>query len=174
MTERKPGFPMVCEAVASFADRGSFDQAVGELRAAGFPPEDISVLASHESVPIAEGEVDVSAGFLSEIKYIAPLTVAGIVMISGGPVAAGIAALVGAGLGGAALKELLDGFAAASHREAFSAALEAGALLLWVRIPDPTLEPTALRILAQAGGRNAHLHARPSRPPVNKGAEEPR
>jgi hypothetical protein len=163
---------MVCEAVASFRDRASFDHAVSELRAAGFPPEDISVLASHDSVPVAEGEVNLArTGLLAEIKYIAPLTVAGIVMISGGPVAAGIAALVGAGLGGAALKELLDGFAAPTHREAFSAALEAGALLLWVRVPDPTLEPTALRILQAAGGRNAHLHARPSKRPAEEGAE---
>ena len=51
-----------------------------------------------------------------EIKYIGPLvTVAGIVVLSGGPMAAGIAALVAAGLGGAALKEILDDELTTSH-----------------------------------------------------------
>jgi hypothetical protein len=142
MPDRKPRFPLVREAVASFPSRTAFDRAVAELRAAGFPPEDISVLASHQGVAAAEGEIDAaSASLAPEIKYIAPLTVAGIVMISGGPIAAALAALVGAGLGGAAVKELLDGFAAGRHRDEFAAAVEAGALLLWVRVPTPSSSP---------------------------------
>ncbi len=47
-----------------------------------------------------------------------------------------LAALVGAGLGGAALKELFDDYAAAPHRDEFAAALKAGAALLWVRCAD--------------------------------------
>jgi hypothetical protein len=169
MADGKPPFPLVREAVASFHDRASFDAAVGELKAAGFPAEDISVLASHDSVAAAEGDIDpTAAGLAPEIKYIAPLTIAGIIMISGGPVAAGLAALVGAGLGGAALKELLDGFTGTGHREEFAAAVHAGALLLWVRVPDPELEPAALRILERAGGRNAHMHARAARHPGDR------
>jgi hypothetical protein len=97
----------VHEAVASFADREHFHEAVAELRAAGFAPSDLSVLATHRNL----GATDVSrselirTGLGDEIKYLAPLTIAGMVLISGGPVAAAIAALVGAGLGGAALKD---------------------------------------------------------------------
>ena len=53
-----------------------------------------------------------AGGLADEIKYIAPLTVAGIILLSGGPIAATVAALVGAGLGGAALKELFDDYTA--------------------------------------------------------------
>src|SRR5262249_59845259 len=93
-------FPVVREAVASFADRAHFRSAVSALLAAGFRHEDLSVLASHQPLNAAEGEPGefVRAGLSDELKYIAPLTVAGIVLISGGPIAATIAALVGAGL----------------------------------------------------------------------------
>jgi hypothetical protein len=67
---------------------------------------------------------------------------------------------VGAGLGGVAIKEVLDYYAANRHTADFAAALAAGALLLWVRIDDPSREATALRLLGEAGGRGAHIHER--------------
>jgi hypothetical protein len=159
-----PQFPVIREAVASFPDREHFRNAVSALLAAGFEPSDLSVLASHEALSTAEekpGEL-IAAGLSEEIKYIAPLTVAGIVLISGGPIAATIAALVGAGLGGAALKELFDDYAAPPHRAEFAAALAAGAALLWVRCADAEIELRALRILEEAGGRHVHIHGRPA------------
>jgi len=124
-------------------------------------------LASHDSLaaagePPAPQPKLLPAGLADEIKYIAPLTVAGIILLSGGPLAAGIAAVVGAGLGGAALKELLDDYTAPRHAEDFEAALHAGAALLWVRCEDPQRELTATRLLEQAGGRHVHVHGRPS------------
>jgi len=104
----------------------------------------------------------IAAGLSDELKYIAPLTVAGIVLVSGGPIAATVAALVGAGLGGAALKELFDDYAAPPHREEFAAALNAGAALLWVRCADSEIELRALRILEESGGRHVHIHGRPA------------
>lgn len=156
-------FPVVREAVASFADREHFRRAVSTLLAAGFEPSDLSVLASHRPLTAADEEPGelIAAGLSDELKYIAPLTVAGIVLISGGPIAATVAALVGAGLGGAALKELFDDYTAAPHREEFTAALAAGAALLWVRCADPDVELRALRILEEAGGRHVHVHGRP-------------
>jgi hypothetical protein len=166
MTEAAESFPIIREAVASFADREHFHRAVSSLLAAGFAPSDMSVLASHDSLAAAgepgatEGTI-VPAGLSDEIKYIAPLTVAGIVLLSGGPIAAVVAALVGAGLGGAALKELFDDYTAPRHSADFRAALEAGAALLWVRCEDPDRELTATRILEEAGGRHVHIHGRP-------------
>ena len=157
-------FPVIREAVASFPDRQRFRGAVSALLAAGFEPSDLSVLASHQPLAAADeatGEL-VAAGLSDEIKYIAPLTVAGIVLISGGPIAATVAALVGAGLGGAALKELFDDYTAAPHRDEFAASLAAGAALLWVRCADPELELRALRILEESGGRHVHIHGRPA------------
>jgi hypothetical protein len=158
-------FPVVREAVASFPGREHFRRAVSALLAAGFEPSELSVLASHQPLTAAEekpGEL-IAAGLSDEIKYIAPLTVAGIVLISGGPIAATVAALVGAGLGGAALKELFDDYTGSPHRDEFAGALQAGAALLWVRCADPELELRALRVLEESGGRHVHVHGRPGR-----------
>ena len=104
MAETARSFPVIREAVASFPDRAHFRRAVSALLACGFRHDDLSVLASHQPLAAAEGEPSefVAAGLSDELKYIAPLTVAGIVLISGGPIAATVAALVGAGLGGGA------------------------------------------------------------------------
>jgi hypothetical protein len=104
MTEAVPVFPVIREAVGSFPDREHFRNAVAALLAVGFERADLSVLASHDSLAVAEEDTDspkeiLRAGLSDEIKYIAPLTVAGIIVLSGGPIAAVIAALVGAGLG---------------------------------------------------------------------------
>ena len=165
----KERFPVIREAVASFAKREQFRAAVAKLIAAGFAPADLSVLATHESLEVA-GDVagylggpgaSLVAGLTDEVTFLGPLTVAGIVILTGGPIAAAIAALVGAGLGGAAIKEVLDRYTANRHSAEFAAALEAGAVLLWVRVADPALEAPAARLLEEAGGRNVHIHARP-------------
>jgi hypothetical protein len=173
MSEAAPAFPVIREAVGSFPDREHFRKAVAGLLAAGFERADLSVLASHDSLAVAEG-VDspkeiLRAGLSDEIKYIAPLTVAGIIVLSAGPLAAAIAALVGAGLGGAALKDFFDDYTAPRHSEDFTAALKAGAALLWVRCGDPDRELTATRILEEAGGRHVHVHGRPPRPDERAG-----
>ncbi|MBV8088405.1 MAG: hypothetical protein JO139_02335 [Alphaproteobacteria bacterium] len=173
MSGAAPAFPVIREAVGSFPDREHFRAAVSALLAAGFERSDLSVLASHDSLAVAE-DVDrpkeiLRAGLSDEIKYIAPLTVAGIIVLSAGPVAAAIAALVGAGLGGAALKDFFDDYTAPRHSEDFTAALQAGAALLWVRCSDPDRELTATRILEEAGARHVHVHGRPPRPEERSG-----
>jgi hypothetical protein len=174
MTETPASFPIVREAVASFPDRQHFHAAVSNLIAAGFAPGDLSVLATHDPLATA-GEPEAGAGGLlpaglsAEVKYLAPLTVAGIVLLSGGPIATAVAALVGAGLGGAALKELFDDYTAPRHRQDFRAALEAGAALLWVRCDDPDRELAATRILEEAGGRQVHIHGRTANAPAGGG-----
>ena len=167
MVESAASFPVIREAVASFPDRDHFYRAVENLLAAGFAPSDLSVLATHDSLAAAgepggaQGSI-LPASLSDEIKYIGPLTVAGIVVLSGGPIAAVVAALIGAGLGGAALKELFDDYTAPRHSKDFKAALEAGAALLWVRCEDPDRELAATHILEEAGGQHVHIHGRPS------------
>jgi hypothetical protein len=167
----KPPFPMIREAVASFASKAQLRDAVSRLLAANFKPTDLSVLATHDSLEVA-GDVpayggtpgsSLLAGLTDEVSFLAPLTVAGIVLLSGGPVAAAIAALVGAGVGTAAIKEVLDYYAANRHSAEFAQALKSGGVLLWVRVDDPALEAPAVRILEEAGGRSAHIHARPAK-----------
>ncbi len=166
MSGASPSAPTVREAVASFPDRAHFRAAVSALLAAGFATSDLSVLATHDSLAAAgaaagSGAEAVPAGLSDEIKYIAPLTVAGIAVLSGGPIAAVVAALVAAGLGGAALKELFDDYTAPRHSAEFKTALDAGAALLWARCEDPEREAAATRILAEAGGHHVHVHGRP-------------
>src|SRR5258708_20521574 len=87
MSAATPSFPVIREAVASFPDRGQFRNAVKALLAGGFAPTDLSVLASHKPLSTAEetpGEL-IAAGLPDEIKYIGPLTLPGIIPISGGP-----------------------------------------------------------------------------------------
>jgi hypothetical protein len=168
MSEAPSPFPVIREAVASFPDREHFRNAVAALLAGGFARDDLSVLASHDSLAVADDAAGnpkevLRAGLSDEIKYIAPLTVAGIIVLSGGPIALTVAALVGAGLGGAALKEFFDDYTAAHHSEDFAAALKAGAALLWVRCPDPGSELAATRILEKAGGQQVHVHGRSPR-----------
>ncbi len=164
MSPAPSAFPVIREAVASFPDRKHFQGAVAALLAAGFAPSDLSVLASHEGLSTAAEKPGglIAAGLSDEITYIAPLTVAGIILISGGPIAATLAALLAAGLGGAALKQLFDDYAAAPHREQFAAALAAGAALLWVRCADSEIELRAVRILEEAGGQRVHIHGHPA------------
>ena len=158
----------VREAVASFATKEQFRGAVSALLAAGFAPSDLSVLATHDSLEVAGNlpaypstpEKTLIAGLTDEANYIIPLAVAGVVLISGGPVAAALAALVGAGLSGAALKDVLDHITANRHSADFAAALQAGAVLLWVRAEDKEREAKALSILEANGGRFAHIYAR--------------
>lgn len=169
MTEAAKSFPVIREAVASFPDREHFRNAVSALLAAGFDRSDLSVLASHDSLAVADEAAGtpkeiLRAGLSDDLKYIAPLTVAGIIVLSGGPIAVVVAALVGAGLGGAALKELFDDYTAPRHSEDFAAALKAGAALLWVRCGDPDRELVATRALEEAGGRHVHVHGRSPRP----------
>jgi hypothetical protein len=167
----KPPFPVIREAVASFAGKAAFRGAVARLLAAGFKPADLSVLASHDSLEVAgempgyQGKPSAAllAGLTDEVNFLGPLTVAGIALLSGGPIAVALATLVAAGLGGAAVKELLDRYAANEHSAEFSAALQAGAVLLWVRVDDPELEAPALRVLEESGGRHVHMHARSQR-----------
>ena len=165
MSEDRTPFPVVREAVASFPDRAHFHRAVSDLLAAGFAVSDLSVLASHDSLAAADepgsGKASLlPAGLSDEVNYIAPLTLAGFIVLSGGPIAVALAALVGAGLGGAAVKELFDNFTEPRHSADFQAALKAGAALLWVRCADPDRELVAARILEDAGGRHVHIHGR--------------
>ena len=98
MSEAAAPLPVVREAVASFPDRAHFHRAVTNLLAAGFAQTDLSVLASHDSLAAA-GEPSgtkpslLPAGLSDEINYIGPLTLAGFIILSGGPIAIALATL---------------------------------------------------------------------------------
>ncbi len=173
MTETPESFPIIREAVASFPDRDHFHRAVSDLLAAGFAPSDLSVLTSHDSLAAAgepeggQGSI-LPAGLSDEIKYIGPLTVAGIVVLSGGPIAAVVAALIGAGLGGAALKELFDDYTAPRHSAGFQGGARGrrGA-------PLGTLRRSGSRTHRNSHPRRSGWLSRPHpRPPVSRTGQQ--
>jgi hypothetical protein len=152
----------VREVVGLFADRESFETAVGELTAVGFERADLSVLASHESIDVAgkpgKPWQDVLTAMVGEIKYEGPLVASGAILLAGGSMAATIAGIIGAAVSGVAIKEILEEVTAKPHREDFARSLEAGGVILWVRPSGDDREQHALDILRKHGGTNVHVH----------------
>lgn len=150
----------VRELVALFETREAFDRAVQSLLAAGFQRTDLSVLASHDSLDAAGRPAkptdEALTALIGEFKYAFPLTTAGLIAIAGGPITATLAAVVAAGVGGAAVKEYLDAITDHPHTDEFARSLEARGVILWVRVSDAAAEETAASLLTQAGGRNVH------------------
>ena len=95
---------------------------------------------------------------VGEINYVGPLTAAGFIALASGPVGAAVAGAMAAGLTGAALVDLLAEVRATPHTEAFARALEAGAILLWVRVSDEDLAREAETVLTRHGAGDVHRH----------------
>ena len=149
------------EIVGLFAERGTFDRAVAELLRSGFERADLSVLASHESLEAAgrpgKSWREAMLALVGELKYEGPLVASGAIFLAGGPVAATIAGLIGAAVGGAAMVDLLGEVTAQPHTEDFARSLAAGSVILWVRTPDDAREAKARDILTACGADNVHI-----------------
>lgn len=154
----------VREVVALFSTRAGFNQAVDALLAAGFDRADLSVLASHSSLDAADPKGkprdEALTGLVGELKYAFPLTTAGLIAIVGGPIEAALAALVAAGVGGAAIKDYLDELTSHPKPDEFTRALEAGGVILWVRVTTPEQEREVSALLDREGGGNVHMSVR--------------
>ncbi|CCG40706.1 hypothetical protein [Magnetospirillum molischianum] len=152
------------EVVGTFADQAHFESAVNALVQSGFERHRLSVLASHESLDVANGEErswrDGLVALVGELKYEGPLVAAGLIAIAAGPVGAAIAGLIAAGVGGAAIKEVLDEVSALPDSADFARALAAGSVILWVGVDSSQEEETATDLLRAAGGANVHLFER--------------
>lgn len=158
------GEDVTVEVAGNFATREDFTAAVEALTAAGFAHDEISVLDTHESLSAAgkpsEAWQESLAGLVGEINYVGPLTAAGLIALASGPVGVAVAGALAAGLTGAALVDLLEEVRATPHTEAFARALEAGAILLWVRVDDEEEARQAEAIMARHGGSDVHRHVR--------------
>lgn len=148
------------EVVGLFADRPSFENAVEALLAARFDRADLSVLSSHESLDAA-GRAERSwrdrlTALVGELRYEGPLVASGAIVLAGGGIATWLAGLIGAAVGGLALKELLEEATVTPHTEDFARSLAAGTVILWVRTENDDQTVAAEAILAEAGGANVH------------------
>jgi len=153
------------ELVGLFDTKDSFDAAVNALRGSGFARTDLSVLSSHESIDVAGSDgrswSDVLTALVGEVKYEVPLVASGAIALFGGAATAPAAIVIGAGVGAVALREFIDEVTSTPHTEDYARAVDAGSVILWVRL-DPSMEgaeATAKAILEKHGATNIHLHA---------------
>ncbi len=151
------------EVVGVLKTRTAFEAAVNALTEAGVDATDLSVLTSHESLAVAgeEGKPwrETLRALVGEIKYEGPLVASGLIVLAGGPTAIAIAGIIGTAVGGLALKELIEEVTAKPHTEDFARAVEAGSIILWVRVADEQAETLATDVLIAAGAENVHAQA---------------
>lgn len=156
------------EVVGTFSDREHFQAAIDRLIAAGFDRTDLSVLSSHESIEVAVGHdrkswKDSLITLVGELKYEGPLVAAGLIALAAGPVGATIAGLIAAGVGGVAVKELLDEVAALPDSQEFANALAEGHVIMWVAVKDDAQQQRAVQILRDTTAQNVHVFDRKER-----------
>lgn len=148
------------EVVGIVTSREAFDKAVKQLMRVSFKSTDISVLGSHESIDAAGPQAtpfkDSLIAMMGELKFEGPLVAAGAIVLAGGPMAATLAAAIGAATAGIAVKELLDEAGATPHTEDFARAVEAGSIIVWVRSGSPERELIATSVLQDVGAENIH------------------
>ncbi|MBT6093688.1 MAG: hypothetical protein HOH04_02325 [Rhodospirillaceae bacterium] len=159
-TESAPAREVAREVVGVLKTRTAFESAVAALADAGIGSGRLSVLSSHESLAAAgdEGKPwrDVLTALVGEVKYEGPLVASGLIVLAGGPTALALASVIGAAVGGVALKELIDEVSAKPHTEDFARAVEAGSIILWVRVDDSDMENRATEILISEDAENVH------------------
>ena len=145
---------------ANYRNRASFEAAVTSLLAAGFDRTDLSVLASHDSLEVAgdiagyhreDGQELVSA-LGQQVSWLEPVTIAGAVFLTAGPVGAAVAAIAAAAAGAVTLRPLLAEITENAHALTFEAAIADGHILLWVRIASAAQLEKAEAILRETGG----------------------
>jgi hypothetical protein len=176
---------VVSEAVAVFHDVSDLDAAVGELRAAGFGQDDISLLASEDAVEsklghryerVEELEDDPEAPrvayrtrtslgesedrLIGSLTYLPAVVAAGTVVASAGVVAA---AVTGTAIAGALIGTVLAHWLDKNHAEHLQEQLDHGGLLLWVRTPDEDAQRRALEVLTRHSAHDVHIHQLPAR-----------
>jgi hypothetical protein len=150
------------EIVGVLSSREDFENAVAALIDAGLERSDLSVLSSHESLAVAgkpsKPWKEALTALVGEIKYEGPLVASGAILLAGGATAVAIAGIIGAAVGGVALKEVLEEVAAKPHTEDFARSLEAGSVILWVRVDNSETQSTAISVLKQNNAANVHVH----------------
>jgi len=149
------------EVVGVLSSRSDFESAVEALLQANIERSDLSVLSSHESLAVAGNPAkpwkEALTALVGEIKYEGPLVASGAILLAGGATAAMIAGIIGAAVGGVALKEVLEEVSAKPHTEDFARSLEAGSVILWVRVDNSDTETRAMSILKEANAANVHV-----------------
>ena len=148
------------EVVGVLKTRNAFESTIAALADADIGSGQPSVLSSHDSIAAANSEGtpwrDVLPALLVEAKYEGPLVASGLIVLAGGQMAIAVAGMIGAAVGGVAFKELMDEVAAEPYTEAFARTVEAGSIILWVRVDGEATENKASDILIAKATDNVH------------------
>jgi hypothetical protein len=173
------------EMIAVISSGRLLDQATKALEADGFPPADINLVASAETVEKHLGHryravetADPAAGeprvafvardSTASVRGMLATLTAGVAVAGGAIVASGgaLAALLGtmavAGGSGAVLSTGLAELVGRETADQLQQRLEAGDILLCVRTPDADAEKRAGAILERHSSDEVHTHALPA------------
>jgi hypothetical protein len=178
--------PTSSEAVAVFEDAQRLQAAIDELQSSGFDRAELSLLASERavqeklshaykkveeleddaSVPRAayvsvESVGDAEGGLIGGLMYVGAAVATGVVVASGGTLAAAIAAAVAAGGAGTLIGSVLAKLVGDQHAHRIQEQLDHGGLLLWVRTRDKEHEKKATEILSKFSAHDVHIHSLP-------------
>jgi hypothetical protein len=173
----------VREAVGVFASAETLQAAIDELQSSGFDRAELSLLADERTVDqklhrhyrkVTELEDDaevpraayvspesVGAGegaLIGSLLYVGMVTAGGMIVASGGTLAAALAGAAIAGGVGGMLGTMLATLVGDRYARYIEEQLNHGGLLLWVRTWDPGDESRAVEILKRHSGRDVHIH----------------
>lgn len=190
-------FESVCEVVGIFPDAEDLESAIDELLSSGFDRAELSLLASEDAVaaklgghyrpasemaddPAAPRAAFVSTAAIGDaegalvgiLAYVGATVAIGAVVMSGGALAAVIAAAALAGGTGGLIGSVLARWVGQHHAEYLHSQIENGGLLLWVRAWNPTDEERALTIMKKHAASHVHARARSTPQLSARGASE--
>jgi hypothetical protein len=182
------------EAVGVFHDDRSLQSAVDALLIAGFDQSHLSLLAGQQAVEtklghrfekVAELEddptvptqafIDVDSrteakgALVGGLFYVGAVASVGIVVASGGTVAAALIAGAVAGGAGGLVGAAFARFLEHRHAHRLQQQLDHGGLLLWVRTPTAGDERRAIEILRAHGADDVHVHDLPEQHYARRG-----
>jgi hypothetical protein len=177
----------VREAVGVFDTADSLQDAIDELQTSGFDRADLSLMTSehvvedklghrYKKVSELEDDANVPRTFYVEresigeaqgalvggLFYVGAIGAAGLILASGGSMAAAILAASAAGGAGGVIGAVLGKLIGDRHAQTLQEQLDRGGLLLWVRTWDEEHEKRAVDILRRHTGRDVHVHGTPS------------
>lgn len=129
--------------------------------------EKVEARADDQALPRAayvspEAIGDAEGGIIGALMYVGAITTTGVVVASGGTLAALITAIVVAGGAGGVIGAILAKWIGAHHGHYLQDQLDNGGLLLWVRARNRLAEDRAIRILKKHSGSDVHVHVLPS------------
>jgi hypothetical protein len=174
---------MIREAVGYFETAEALQEAIDELMSSGFDRAELSLLASehaveeklsheYEKVRQLEDEPRIArccyvsreslgaaeGGLIGAPLYIAAGATAGVIIATGGTMAAAIIGAALAGGAGGLIGGILAKLVGDQHAHHIQEQLAHGGLLLWVRTRDAEHERRAVEILKRHSGHDVHVH----------------